>query len=71
MVLSQKVGQGFGSYGLRSIQTNTLYAIKNIPWAMLYIMTHQPQVTSQNYKSNTQLGNNCKSKSHYNQNPKQ
>ena len=37
---------------------------------MLYIMTHQPQVTSQNYKSNTQLGKKCKSKTHYNLNPK-
>ena len=37
---------------------------------MLYIMTHQPQVTSQNYKSNTQLGKKCKSKTHYNLNLK-
>ena len=37
---------------------------------MLYKMTHQPHVTSQNYKSNTQLDKKCKSKTHYNLNPK-
>ena len=31
---------------------------------------HQSQITWKQYRSNTQLGNNCKFKTHYNLNPK-
>ena len=44
LALSQKVVQGFCKLWPKKHLNKHFICNKNIPWAMLYIMTHQPQV---------------------------